>query len=182
MNKFQRDQQLAWEEFQPILEELPLLLRETMLDAKAFIRAVKEGYIVKGDEGVRLKWMLGSQTLLAYFCGRLWSGDKGQFSRRKGRMVWQTGTGIFPDAQLSRLFGSPALKQTRYRRRDLVLPAHHELVDRLFEESQEHSDRLFESRQEYLGVHNGRMEQPSQYNGRMERGMRLVTDGKGGER
>ena len=142
-----------------------------MLDAKAFIRAVKEGYIVKGDEGVRLKWMLGSQTLLAYFCGRLWSGDKEQFSRRKGRMVWQTGTGVFPDAQLSRLFGSPALKQTRYRRRDLVLPAHHELVD-----------RLFESRQEYLGVHNRRMEQPGQYNGRMERGMRVMTDREGGER
>ena len=119
-----------------VLKELAALskmLQKTMLDARAFEMAVKEGYIEVADDGKHLRWMLGNKTLLAYFCGKLWCGDKGFRSRRNGGMTWLTGKGAFPGAELNRLFECSVLKQTRNNRRNLKLPEHYELVDALFD-------------------------------------------------
>jgi len=110
---------------------LSKLLQVTMLHAEAFDAAVEKGYIVMTEEGT-LAWMLGSNTLLAYFCGRLWCGDKGMYSRRKKAMLWQMGEGVFPAVALGKVFGCTTLKQTRQRRKNMVLPEHFELVDQLF--------------------------------------------------
>lgn len=111
---------------------LSQVLRVTMLDAQAWDRAVEQGYIEVRAEG-GLRWTLESQTLLAYFCGRLWSGDRGAYSRRKKAMVWIMGDqGTFPAAALGRLFGNTSLKQTRNRRRNMTLPEQFQIIDFLF--------------------------------------------------
>jgi len=110
---------------------LSKLLQVTMLHAEAFAKAVEKGYVKVREDGT-LAWTLKSNTLLAYFCGRLWCGDRGVYSRRKGAMLWQTGDGVFPAAALGKVFGCTSLKQTRHRRKNMVLPEHFELVDYLF--------------------------------------------------
>lgn len=124
--------QEAASEEQSCLAALSQVLRVTMLDAQAWDRAVEQGYIVVRAEG-GLRWTLESQTLLAYFCGRLWSGDRGAYSRRKKAMVWIMGDqGTFPAAALGRLFGNTSLKQTRNRRRNMTLPEQFQIIDFLF--------------------------------------------------
>jgi len=103
-----------------------------MLDAQAFEAAVERGYIEAREDGT-LAWMLESNTLLAYFCGRLWCGDKGKYIRRKRAMVWQTGEKTFPAVSLGKVFGCNSLKQARMNRKNNVLPEQHELIDMLFD-------------------------------------------------
>ena len=80
-----------------------------------------------------LRWLSGNNTLLAYFCGKMWCGDYGWYSRRKGMWLWQMGKkGEFPAAALNRLFGITTLKQTRKRRENMPLPEFFEIVDDLF--------------------------------------------------
>lgn len=108
------------------------VLQLKMRNARAFEIAVEEGYIVVADDGQHLRWTLGSDVLLAYFCGRVWCGDRGFRSRRKGKCVWRLGDGVFPAAELGRLFGLSALKQKRNNRKNMALPGCYQLVDNLF--------------------------------------------------
>ena len=112
---------------------LSKLLQQTMLDQEAFLVAVAKGYIVVGSDEEHLHWTLGGQTMLAYFCGRMWCGDCGRYSRRRHSMLWMQGQGTFPGAMLDRLFGTSVLKQTRQRRKKLPLPEYHQLIDLLFD-------------------------------------------------
>ena len=107
------------------------LLRLKMRNTEALDKAVEAGYINVQDDG-SLKWTLGSETLLAYFMGRLFCGDFGQYSRRMNAKVWMQGDRTFPSKDLCRIFGVKALKQLRYRRRKSVLPDFFEYVDNLF--------------------------------------------------
>ncbi len=111
--------------------KLPRKLQVRMLSDSAFDMAVEEGYIRMTDDG-HLVWMLGNNTLLAYFLGRLFCGDSAYFSRGRGMRIWQKGERCFPAAELQRLFGVSTLKQLRQKRCCRALPEHYELVDKLF--------------------------------------------------
>lgn len=125
--------QIQYEDMAALVKQLPLNLRCKMrIDVME--QAVNERLITILDDG-RLHWTGGSNTLLAYFCGRMFCGDHGQYSRRKQQEVWVQGTAPFPHAELSRLFGVKALKQTRHRRNNMPLPACWEFVDALFDMS-----------------------------------------------
>ncbi len=112
------------------------LLRLKMRNTEAFDKAVEAGYINVQDDG-SLKWTLGSETLLAYFMGRLFCGDFGQYSRRKNVMIWQRGNGMFPAKTLQTLFEMKSLKRIRLKRDKMPLPENFQLIDSLFLKSQE---------------------------------------------
>ena len=112
-----------------LVNQLPLNVRVNM-NFEVLERAVRSGLITVEDG--HLQWMSGNNTLLAYFCGKMWCGDKGQYCRRKSRHVWIWGNGSFPAAALNRLFDVTTLKQTRARRRNLPLPDCWEIVDNLW--------------------------------------------------
>lgn len=111
--------------------KLPRKLQVRMLNDSAFDMAVEEGYIQMTEDG-HLMWMLGNNTLLAYFLGRLFCGDSAYFSRGRGVGIWQKGEKVFPGAELQRLFGVNTLKQLRQKRCSRPLPEHYELIDKLF--------------------------------------------------
>lgn len=112
--------------------QISKILELTMTNSEALSKAVEKGYVEVREDGT-LAWMLESNTLLAYFCGRLWCGDKGMYSRRKKAMLWQVGDAAFPAVALGKVFGCTSLKQTRQRRKNMVLPEHFELIDYLFD-------------------------------------------------
>lgn len=118
-------------EEQACLAALSKVLQVTMLDVRAWDRAVERGYIVVRAEG-GLEWTLGSATLLAYFCGRLWSGDRGMRSRGRQVTVWVRGERAFPATELQGLFGQKALRKLRQNRDGRHLPEHADLIDELF--------------------------------------------------
>ena len=120
------------EERPRVSEALPPALRRAMLDEQAFERALQEGYVELTSEG-QLRWRLGSNTLLAYFLGRLFCGDSARFSARKQQSVWTQGAGAFPATALNRVFGVSHLKELRKNRLLSPLPTHHEWIDKLFE-------------------------------------------------
>jgi len=111
---------------------LPLPLRETMLHAEAFDAAIAKGYIEMTEDG-HLAWMLGSTTLLAYFLGRLFSGDYGKYSKGKKGTLWVRGKKPFPATELQQLFGESSLRKLRENREGRLLPEHFEVIDKLFE-------------------------------------------------
>ena len=112
-----------------LVNQLPLNVRVNM-NTEVLARAVRTG-LIRIDDG-HLQWTSGNNTLLAYFCGKMWCGDNGQYSRRKNRHVWIWGNGSFPAAALNRMFGVTTLKQTRARRRNLPLPDCWYIVDNLW--------------------------------------------------
>lgn len=114
-----------------LIKHLPMDVRHK-LRTDVLEAAIRSDLIEITREG-KLRWLSGNNTLLAYFCGRMWSGDHGKYSRRKGAMLWQMGNGEFPAASLNRLFGTSALKQTRSRRKNMALPKFFEMVDNLFD-------------------------------------------------
>ena len=114
------------------MEEKNFLLRLKMRNSEAFNKAISNGYIQPQDDG-HLKWTLGSQTLLAYFMGRLLCGDYGKFCKRKKAKVWVKGNRTFPDKNLCELFGVNTLKQLRQKRTLQAIPDYSELIDNLFD-------------------------------------------------
>lgn len=113
-------------------EVLPPALRQAMLDERAFEQAFAKGYIEVADKG-QLCWRLDSNTLLAYFLGRLFCGDSAKWSRRKEQGMWMQGERAFPASALSRVFGVKHLKELRKNRLFSSLPQHHTWIDQLFE-------------------------------------------------
>lgn len=121
---------------QDVLKEMATiskLLQLTMRDTRAFTLAVERGYIVVTEDGQHLRWMLGSITLLAYFCGKLWCGDYSAYNRRLGTKVWRQGEKSLPVSELHRVFGINYIRQSRQNRKNHASPENFQLVDNLFD-------------------------------------------------
>ena len=79
----------------------------TELAIKVFAKAIEAGYI--GEKGSHYKWN-DSKVLLAYMCGRIYCGDKPEYSEMDEKSYWKFGRmGVFPDTELSNLFEMPDL-------------------------------------------------------------------------
>ena len=133
-----RNEKLMWvglggsqvEALAALLQQLPLKVRCKMrMDVME--RALSEQLFSIGEDG-QLHWAGGNHTTLAYFCGRMFCGDHGQYSRRLQEQVWVQGKGQFPAVDIGRLFGVTTLKQSRYRRKNMPLPECWQLIDALF--------------------------------------------------
>ncbi|MBP3355955.1 MAG: hypothetical protein J6K95_02155 [Rikenellaceae bacterium] len=104
---------------------------DTELARKIFARAIEAGFME--ENGAHYKWKL-SKALLAYMCGRIYCGDKSEYSDSDEKSFWKYGSsGFFPDTELSTLFGQSELGQSRQNRKDLTVPQKSHKIDKLFE-------------------------------------------------
>lgn len=104
---------------------------DTELARKVFARAIDAGFME--ENGAHYKWKL-SKALLAYMCGRIYCGDRPEYSDTDEKSFWKYGSsGFFPDAELSALFGQSELGQSRQNRKDLTVPQKSHKIDKLFE-------------------------------------------------
>lgn len=104
---------------------------DTKLARTVFARAIEAGFME--ETGTYYKWRL-SKALLAYMCGRIYCGDKPEYSEMDEKSFWKFGNlGFFPDAELSVLFGQTELGQSRQNRKDMVVPQKSHEIDKLFE-------------------------------------------------
>ena len=119
------------EQLAELVKHLPIKLRSKGSIA-ALEAAVKQNYIsVKEDH--TLQWEAECKTLLAYFCGKAWSGDYSRYSRTCGKTIWKTGNIPFPSSEIDRLFNTNSLKQIRNNRKNTALPYRWQLIDELFD-------------------------------------------------
>lgn len=103
----------------------------TVLAVKVFAKAIEAGYMSEKDS--HYKWS-DSKVLLAYMCGRIYCGDKPEYSEMDEKSFWKFGRlGVFPDTELSNLFEMPDLGQSRSNRKDLAVPAKSKEIDKFFE-------------------------------------------------
>ncbi|MFA7140176.1 MAG: hypothetical protein WC126_04090 [Proteiniphilum sp.] len=103
----------------------------TELTVKVFAKAIEAGYM--SEKGSHYKWN-DSKVLLAYMCGRIYCGDKPEYSETDEKSYWKFGRmGVFPDTELSNLFEMPDLGQSRSNRKDLAVPAKSKEIDKFFE-------------------------------------------------
>ena len=103
----------------------------TELAVKVFAKAIESGYM--NEKGSHYKWN-DSKVLLAYMCGRIYCGDKPEYSEMDEKSYWKFGRmGVFPDTELSNLFEMPDLGQSRSNRKDLAVPAKSKEIDKFFE-------------------------------------------------
>lgn len=101
------------------------------LARKVFARAIEAGFME--ENGAHYKWKL-SKALLAYMCGRIYCGDRPEYSDTEEKSFWKYGSsGFFPDAELSALFRQSELGQSRQNRKDLAVPQKSHKIDKLFE-------------------------------------------------
>lgn len=96
----------------------------------AMINAIQKGFVVEKDD--HLVWTLESDTLLAYFLGRLFCGDHPYYSTRKRESIWQHGSYDFPNSLAKALFNKTTLIKLRRQRKNCKVPKDFELVDVLF--------------------------------------------------
>lgn len=108
---------------------LPKGLKHRVRNMAALERALQYGYIEQMAD--HWEWTAGSKTLLAYFAGRLLCDDYPKWSSGKG--LWMQGRGVFPDKELSELFGTSSLRTLRKNNFFSPLPQGHEMVDSLFD-------------------------------------------------
>lgn len=118
------------EEAEAIRQRLPKKLRRHY-NAQVMLKAIREDLIVMTDDG-HLRWNHESSTLLAYFCGRMWCGDKAVCCRHGSRKIWKRGNRPFLETELELLFGVPHLRQLREKRFFLTIPNDAQLIDSLF--------------------------------------------------
>lgn len=122
------DELIIRDEVAALVKQLPMKLRYKA-DPRVLTLAVEQCYIAIDEQG-RLRWLLESKTLLAYFCGRMWCGDTPRNAR--GRQVWVQGGCSFPAKDLDALFAATNLRTLREKRKKSLLPTGAELVDTLF--------------------------------------------------
>ncbi|MDO4196442.1 MAG: hypothetical protein Q4D33_09855 [Prevotellaceae bacterium] len=113
-----------------LAKQLPLSIRRGF-NVDIIVSAIEENIIALGDDG-HLVWLPQNNTLLAYFCGRMWCGDKPVYIRSKGCQCWKTGKGIFHDIAFEQLFGVKDLRKTRWRRIGRRTPENADIIDELF--------------------------------------------------
>ncbi len=119
-------------ELAELAKHLPLRLQFGITKhMRAFERAMEYEYLTITADG-HLRWSLEGATLLTYFCGKVWCGDRSKKLHHKNAALWIQGNSVFPDKDLVLLFGQRALKQIRHDRKEKVLPQFFEMVDNLF--------------------------------------------------
>ena len=103
---------------------------DTELARKIFSKAIEAGYMV--ENGSHYKWN-ESKVLLAYMCGRIYCGDKTNYSKLQDKGYWKFGGWFFPDTELNNLFDVSGLGQSRANRKDLQVPIKSIEIDNFFE-------------------------------------------------
>ena len=94
-----------------------------------FAKAIEAGYIE--EVGSHYSWK-GTKALLAYMCGRIYCGDKPEYSKIDRKSFWTFGEGLFPDVELGVLFKQNGIGQLRQNRRDEAVPNNADIIDKLF--------------------------------------------------
>ena len=98
---------------------------DTPIARKIFAKAIEAGYME--EVGSHYEWK-NTKTLLAYMCGRIYCGDKPEYSKS----FWTFGEGLFPDVELGVLFKQNGIGQLRQNRRDEAVPNNADIIDKLF--------------------------------------------------
>lgn len=93
-------------------------------------KAMKKGLLAMTPSG-HLHGLMRSKTLLAYFIGRLWSGDEMKNDSVTHEPIWVLRSS-FPTKLVEDLFEEKGLRDLRKQRRNMPLPQGHELIDSLF--------------------------------------------------
>lgn len=93
-------------------------------------KAMKKGLLAMTPSG-HLHGLMRSKTLLAYFIGRLWSGDEVKNDAVTYEPIWVLRSS-FPTKLVEDLFEEKGLRDLRKQRRNMPLPQGHELIDSLF--------------------------------------------------
>lgn len=93
-------------------------------------KAMKKGLLAMTPSG-HLHGLMRSKTLLAYFIGRLWSGDEVKNDSVTHEPIWVLRSS-FPTKLVEDLFEEKGLRDLRKQRRNMPLPQGHELIDSLF--------------------------------------------------
>lgn len=93
-------------------------------------KAMKKGLLAMTPSG-HLHGLMRSKTLLAYFIGRLWSGDEVKNDAVTHEPIWVLRSS-FPTKLVEDFFEEKGLRDLRKQRRNMPLPQGHELIDSLF--------------------------------------------------
>lgn len=93
-------------------------------------KAMEKGLLAMTPLG-HLHGLMRSKTLLAYFIGRLWSGDEVKNDAVTHEPIWVLRSS-FPTKLVEDLFEEKGLRDLRKQRRNMPLPQGHELIDSLF--------------------------------------------------
>lgn len=93
-------------------------------------KAMKKGLLAMTPSG-HLHGLMRSKTLLAYFIGRLWSGDEVKNDSVTHEPIWVLRSS-FPTKLVEDLFEEKGLRDLRKQRRNMPLPQGHKLIDSLF--------------------------------------------------
>ena len=93
-------------------------------------KAMEKGLLAITPSG-HLHGLMRSKTLLAYFIGRLWSGDEVKNDAVTHEPIWVLRSS-FPTKLVEDLFEEKGLRDLRKQRRNMPLPQGHELIDSLF--------------------------------------------------
>ena len=93
-------------------------------------KAMEKGLLAMTPSG-HLHGLMRSKTLLAYFIGRLWSGDEVKNDAVTHEPIWVLRSS-FPTKLVEDLFEEKGLCDLRKQRRNMPLPQGHELIDSLF--------------------------------------------------
>ena len=93
-------------------------------------KAMEKGLLAITPSG-HLHGLVRSKTLLAYFIGRLWSGDEVKNDAVTHEPIWVLRSS-FPTKLVEDLFEEKGLRDLRKQRRNMPLPQGHELIDSLF--------------------------------------------------
>lgn len=93
-------------------------------------KAMKKGLLAMTPSG-HLHGLMRSKTLLAYFIGRLWSGDEVKNDAVTHEPIWVLRSSC-PTKLVEDLFEEKGLRDLRKQRRNMPLPQGHELIDSLF--------------------------------------------------
>ena len=102
---------------------------DTHIARKIFAKAIEAGYME--EVGSHYEWK-NTKTLLAYMCGRIYCGDKPEYSKIDRKSFWTFGEGLFPDVELGVLFKQNGIGQLRQNRRDEAVPNNADIIDKLF--------------------------------------------------
>lgn len=93
-------------------------------------KTMEKGLLAITPSG-HLHGLMRSKTLLAYFIGRLWSGDEVKNDAVTHEPIWVLRSS-FPTKLVEDLFEEKGLRDLRKQRRNMPLPQGHELIDSLF--------------------------------------------------
>ena len=93
-------------------------------------KAMEKGLLAMTPSG-HLHGLMRSKTLLAYFIGRLWSGDEVKNDAVTHEPIWVLRSS-FPTKLVEDLFEEKGLRDLRKQRRNMPLPQGHELIASLF--------------------------------------------------